>query len=86
MVGRCSAIYGSSGFDPGTYEVIRPVAMFLSQFIKPPDDYVSVVAFDMRPTTPLTDFTNDPDAHQSGNQFVISGISRPFERPIFSMR
>jgi Ca-activated chloride channel family protein len=51
-------LYGSGGFDPGTYEVIRPVAMFLSQFIKPPDDYVSVVAFDMRPTT-LTDFTND---------------------------
>ncbi|HLA10913.1 MAG TPA: VWA domain-containing protein [Pyrinomonadaceae bacterium] len=52
-------LYGSSGFEPGTYEVIRPMAMFLSQFIKPPDDYVSVVAFDMRPT-PLTDFTNDP--------------------------
>jgi len=51
--------YGSGGFDPGTYEVIRPTAMFLSQFIKPPDDYVSVVAFDIRPT-PLTDFTNDP--------------------------
>ncbi|MEO7970284.1 MAG: VWA domain-containing protein [bacterium] len=51
--------YGSSGQDPGTYEVIRPTAMFLSQFIKPPDDYVSVVAFDVRPT-PLTDFTNDP--------------------------
>jgi Ca-activated chloride channel family protein len=47
------------GWDPGTYEVIRPVAMFLSQFVKPPDDYVSVVAFDIRPTT-LTDFTNDP--------------------------
>ncbi|PWT79972.1 MAG: hypothetical protein C5B44_06060 [Acidobacteria bacterium] len=53
------AYYGSGGFDPGTYEVIRPTAMFLSQFIKPPDDYVSVVAFDIRPT-PLTDFTNDP--------------------------
>lgn len=51
--------YGSSGQDPGTYEVIRPTAMFLSQFIKPPNDYVSVVAFDIRPT-PLTDFTNDP--------------------------
>ena len=51
--------YGNGGWDPGTYEVIRPVAMFLSQFVKPPDDYVSVVAFDMRPTT-LTDFTNDP--------------------------
>lgn len=52
-------LYGSRGFEPGTYEVIRPTAMFLSQFIKPPDDYVSVTAFDIRPT-PLTDFTNDP--------------------------
>ncbi len=52
-------LYGNRGYEPGTYEVIRPPAMFLSQFIKPPDDYVSVVAFDIRPT-PLTDFTNDP--------------------------
>ncbi|HEU4834684.1 MAG TPA: VWA domain-containing protein [Pyrinomonadaceae bacterium] len=52
-------LYGNRGYEPGTYEVIRPTAMFLSQFIKPPDDYVSVVAFDIRPT-PLTDFTNDP--------------------------
>src|SRR5215213_4437864 len=50
---------GSRGYERGTYEVIRRTAMFLSQFIKPPDDYVSVVAFDIRPT-PLTDFTNDP--------------------------
>src|SRR6266542_3463774 len=53
-------LYGSGGFDPGTYEVLRPTAMFLSQFIKPPNDYVSVDAYDMRPT-PLTDFTNDPN-------------------------
>jgi VWFA-related protein len=46
-------------FEPGIYEVIRPAAMFLSGFVKPPDDYVSIVAFDMRPT-PLTDFTNNP--------------------------
>jgi VWFA-related protein len=52
-------LYGSRGYEPGTYEVIRPTAMFLSQFIHPPDDYVSVTAFDIRPT-PLTDFTNDP--------------------------
>lgn len=52
-------LYGNRGYEPGTYEVIRPTAMFLTQFIKPPDDYVSVVAFDIRPT-PLTDFTNDP--------------------------
>jgi Ca-activated chloride channel homolog len=56
-------LYGNRGYEPGTYEVIRPTAMFLSQFIKPPDDYVSVVAFDIRPT-PLTDFTNDPSRLQ----------------------
>ncbi|MDM7920845.1 MAG: VWA domain-containing protein [Pyrinomonadaceae bacterium] len=47
-------------FEPGVYESIRPVAQFLSRFIKPPDDYASVIAFDMRPT-PITDFTNDPN-------------------------
>ena len=59
---KWSELFGSAsggGWDPGTYEVIRPVALFLQQFVKPPDDYVSVVAFDLRPTT-LTDFTNDP--------------------------
>ncbi|HEX7957428.1 MAG TPA: VWA domain-containing protein, partial [Pyrinomonadaceae bacterium] len=49
----------SGGMEPGQYEVLRPMAAFLQQFIKPPDDYVSVIAYDMRPT-PLTDFTNDP--------------------------
>jgi Ca-activated chloride channel homolog len=58
-LGEALGYYGSGGYDPGKYEVVRPVAMFLSQFIKPPDDYVTVVAFDVRPT-PLTDFTNDP--------------------------
>ncbi len=52
-------LYGNGGYEPGTYEVIRPAALFLQQFIKPPDDYATVVAFDIRPT-PLTDFTNDP--------------------------
>jgi VWFA-related protein len=51
--------YGSGGQEPGQYEVVRPAATFLTQFVKPPDDYVSVIAFDIRPT-PLTDFTNDP--------------------------
>ena len=64
---KWSDFFGSAvsrGYEPGTYEVIRPTAMFLSQFIKPPDDYVSVVAFDIRPT-PLTDFTNDPSRLQA---------------------
>ena len=46
-------------YEPGRYEVLRPMAMFLSRFIKPPEDYVSVIAYDMR-VTPITDFTNDP--------------------------
>ncbi len=46
-------------FEPGYYEVIRPVSEFLTRFIKPPKDYASVIAFDLRPI-PITDFTNDP--------------------------
>lgn len=56
---RLTNMLGGNMFEPGRYEVLRPMAMYLQQFIKPPDDYVSVVAYDMRPT-PLTDFTNDP--------------------------
>ena len=41
-------------------EVVRPAADFLSKFIKAPDDYASLIAFDIRPT-PITDFTNDPN-------------------------
>jgi Ca-activated chloride channel family protein len=55
-------LYGNGGMDYGQMEVIRPTAMFLSQFISP-TDYVSVIAYDMRPT-PLTDFTNDPNRIQ----------------------
>ncbi|HMQ04853.1 MAG TPA: VWA domain-containing protein [Pyrinomonadaceae bacterium] len=55
VFGRAAGGY----FEPGIYEAIRPVAQFLTGFIKPPDDYASVIAFDLRPT-PITDFTNDP--------------------------
>ena len=58
-LGQRLGAYASNGMEPGQYEVLRPMAAFLQQFIKPPDDYVSVIAYDMRPT-PLTDFTNDP--------------------------
>jgi len=51
--------YGNRGQESGTLEVVRPVAYFLTNFIKPPGDYASVIAFDLRPT-PITDFTNDP--------------------------
>ena len=59
---KWSEVFGSAAgryFEPGKMEVVRPVAYFLSRFIKAPDDYASVIAFDIRPT-PITDFTNDP--------------------------
>jgi VWFA-related protein len=52
--------YANRGYESGKFEVVRPVAYFLSKFIKPPDDYASLIAFDIRPT-PITDFTNDPN-------------------------
>ena len=50
---------GGSRLELTTYGVIEPAGRFLSQLIKLPDDKVSVIAFDMRPT-PITDLTNDP--------------------------
>jgi len=75
-IGQILGYYGNSGMEPGQLEVIRPTAMFLSQFIKP-EDFVSVIAYDMRPT-PLTDFTNDPRRIQQ----VISLLLR--NQPAFS--
>jgi Ca-activated chloride channel homolog len=63
-LGEMLGLGGSGGMEAGQMEVIRPTAMFLSQFIKPPQDFVTVVAYDMRPT-PLTDFTNDPGRIQA---------------------
>src|SRR2546427_880878 len=68
-LGETFGLYASNGMEPGQYEVIRPTAMFLSQFIKP-EDYVSVIAYDMRPT-PLTDFTNDPGRIQQVISLVL---------------
>lgn len=75
-IGQILGYYGSHGMEAGQLEVIRPTAMFLSQFIKP-EDYVSVIAYDMRPT-PLTDFTNNPQRIQQ----VISLLLR--NQPAFS--
>ena len=59
---KLTEYYGQASggrFEPGVYETVRPVAHFLSKFIKPPGDFASVVAFDLRPAV-ITDFTNDP--------------------------
>ena len=60
----------TQGMEPGQAEVLRPMAMFLSQFMKPPQDYVTVIAYDMRPT-PITDFTNDPRRIQETISFML---------------
>jgi VWFA-related protein len=65
----------TDGWDYGTREVIAPAAYFMQEAVQK-GDYLSVVAFDMRPT-PLTDFTNDPSRI---NQ-VISILLR--NRPAF---
>jgi Ca-activated chloride channel homolog len=75
-LGQIMGYYGSRGQEPGQYEVIRPTAMFLSQFITE-NDYVSVIAYDLRPT-PLTDFTNNPRRIQD----VISLLLR--NQPAFT--
>src|SRR5439155_422915 len=52
-------------------EVVRPVAQFLTGFIKPPNDYASVIAFDMRPAV-ITDFTNDPNRIRGTIQLLLN--------------
>lgn len=59
-LGETLGYLASRGMEQGKLEVVRPAAYFLSKFIKPPDDYASLIAFDIRPT-PITDFTNDPN-------------------------
>lgn len=49
---------GSSGIEDGRRELIAPAALFMQDAVQR-GDYVSVIAYDLRPT-PLTDFTNDP--------------------------
>jgi VWFA-related protein len=49
---------GSGGYEDGRRELIAPAALFMQDAVQR-GDYVSVIAYDMRPT-PLTDFTNDP--------------------------
>ena len=52
------AVYGNGGQDDGRRELIAPAALFMQDAVQR-GDYISVIAYDMRPT-PLTDFTNDP--------------------------
>jgi VWFA-related protein len=50
--------YGTGGFfEPGRIEILRPAYEFVNRFVQP-KDFISIVAYDIRPT-PLVDFTDD---------------------------
>jgi VWFA-related protein len=49
---------GTGGFfEPGRIEILRPAYEFVNRFVQP-KDFISIVAYDIRPT-PLVDFTDD---------------------------
>lgn len=54
LLGSASTTY----FEPGRVEVLRPAYEFVRSFVKP-KDFISIVAYDIRPT-PIVDFTDDP--------------------------
>jgi VWFA-related protein len=45
-------------FEYGRVEILRPAYEFVRGFVKP-KDFISIVAYDIRPT-PIVDFTDDP--------------------------
>ena len=53
----CSAPARAGCFEPGRVEVLRPAYEFVNRFVQP-KDFISIVAYDIRPT-PLVDFTDD---------------------------
>jgi Ca-activated chloride channel homolog len=50
--------FGTGGyFENGRVEILRPAYEFVNRFVQP-KDFISIVAYDIRPT-PLVDFTDD---------------------------
>ncbi len=56
-------------FEPGRVEVLRPAYEFIRTIVKP-KDFVSIVAYDMRPT-PIVDFTDDKQKLMQAIQLLI---------------
>ncbi|HZS04079.1 MAG TPA: VWA domain-containing protein [Blastocatellia bacterium] len=56
-------------FEPGRVEVLRPAYEFIRGFVKP-KDFVSLVAYDIRPT-PIVDFTDDKNKLMQAMQLLI---------------
>lgn len=62
---------GSAGsFEPGRVEVLRPAYEFIRNFVKP-KDFISIVAYDIRPT-PIVDFTDDPQKLAAAINLMIN--------------
>lgn len=57
------------GFEPGRVEVLRPAYEFVRTIVKP-KDFISIVAYDMRPT-PIVDFTDDKQQLMQAIQLLI---------------
>jgi len=56
-------------FEGGRIEILRPAYEFVSRFVQP-KDFISVVAYDIRPT-PLVDFTDDKTKLMSAINLLI---------------
>ncbi|MBI1765168.1 MAG: VWA domain-containing protein [Acidobacteria bacterium] len=56
-------------FEYGRVEILRPAYEFVSRFVQP-KDFISVVAFDIRPT-PIVDFTDDKNKLMGAIQLLI---------------
>ncbi len=56
-------------FEPGRVEVLRPAYEFVRTIVKP-KDFISIVAYDIRPT-PLVDFTDDKAKLMAAIQLLI---------------
>lgn len=62
--------YGTGGpFEPGRIEILRPAYEFVAKFVQP-KDFISIVAYDIRPT-PIIDFTDDKNKLMQAVQLLI---------------
>ncbi|MCI0337582.1 MAG: VWA domain-containing protein [Acidobacteria bacterium] len=56
-------------FEYGRVEILRPAYEFVSRFVQP-KDFISIVAYDIRPT-PIVDFTDDRNKLMSAINLLI---------------
>src|SRR5262249_47475023 len=82
--------YGTGGmFEPGRVEVLRPAYEFVNRFVQP-KDFISIVAYDIRPT-PLVDFTDNKGKLMQAINLLIRNNpafteSNMFDAPKFVLR